>query len=65
MSTDERCHMVTVIVIGLATMTGLVWVLASTMAGESAAEKRRVSSPLQCSLPFTLTEVRVNTGLAA
>lgn len=32
-----------VMIIGLVTMTGLVWVLASSMVRESEAEKRRVS----------------------
>lgn len=33
--------MVAVILIGLGTMTALVWVLATTLDRESAAEKRR------------------------
>lgn len=37
-ASGERCHMV--IIIGLVTMGALVWVLTSTMARESEAEKR-------------------------
>ncbi|MBD0315243.1 MAG: hypothetical protein ICV75_00995 [Nitrospiraceae bacterium] len=43
--------MVTVILFGLATMTALVWTVTSTMALEIAAEKRRVATPFQHSLP--------------
>jgi hypothetical protein len=62
---DERYHMVTVIVIGLATMTALVWTVASTMAREIAAEKRRVALPFQHRLPFTLTDGSEEAPLAA
>ena len=31
-------------IIGLATMTGLVWLLAWSMAGESESEKRRIGA---------------------
>jgi hypothetical protein len=56
--------MVTVILIGLSTMTALVWVLATTLARESAAEKRRVRMPFQ-DLPCALTEVHQDARLAA
>lgn len=31
-------------IIGVATMIGLVWLIASSMAGESESERRRIAS---------------------
>ena len=49
-----------VMIIGLVTMTALVWVLASSLARESDAEKRRVVNGLSEYKPssITLTEFR-------
>jgi hypothetical protein len=46
-----------VMMIGLITMMALVWVLASSMARESDAEKRRMNMHLRYGLPHTLTDV--------
>jgi hypothetical protein len=54
-----------VTVIGIVTMTALVLVLASSMARESEAEKRRVSLPSGYGLPPTLTDVRETVQEAA
>lgn len=47
-----------VIVIGIVTMSALLWVLAYSMARESEAEKRRVSMSSERGLPITLIDVR-------
>lgn len=54
-----------VMMIGLVTMTALVWVLASSMTRESEAEKRRMSMPSGYGLPPTLTDVRETVKEAA
>ncbi len=54
-----------IMVIGFATMTGLVWVLADGMARESEAEKRRMGTPSDCGLPPALTEIRETLKEAA
>jgi hypothetical protein len=52
---DEVCFEggVIVFMIGFFTMGGLVWVLAFCMAGESDAERRRVTAPSGHGVPPT------------
>jgi hypothetical protein len=54
-----------VMMIGIVTMTALVWVLASSMARESEAERRRVSMPFGSGLSPTLTDVHETVKEAA
>ncbi|MBI4401435.1 MAG: hypothetical protein HY581_07380 [Nitrospirae bacterium] len=42
--------MLEIIVIGITSMVTLIWLLASTMATESDAEKRRLSTPAGASV---------------
>lgn len=52
-------------IIGLVTMTALVWVLASSLARESEAEKRRVNKLSGYGPSSTLTEVHAPLKEAA
>ena len=47
-----------VTMIGLVTMTALVWVLVDSLARESDAEKRRVGIGSEDGLPPSLTDRR-------
>ena len=59
----ERRYMV--MIIGFVTMGALVWVLASCMAGESEAEKRRVISGSEHAVPMPDGAARGQTRQAA
>ncbi len=54
-----------VLMIGLVTMTALVWVLVHSMACESGAEKRRLSREGGHTLPSHHTEARERFARAA
>ena len=54
-----------VAVIGIVTMSSLVWVLASSMARESDAERRRMSMPSAKDSSPSFTASRENLKLAA
>lgn len=54
-----------IMMIGLVTMTALVWVLASSMARESEAERRRRGGPIEYDLSPTLTDVNETRNEAA
>lgn len=54
-----------VLMIGLVTMTTLIWVLAHSLAGESEAEKRRLSLESRYTIPTTPAETRGRLPLAA
>lgn len=54
-----------VLMIGFVTMGALVWVLASGMARESDAEKRRVTSGSRHDVPSIDVAARVEAGQAA
>lgn len=58
-----RLFMVTLI--GIATMSTLVWVLASCLARESDAERRRASAPSAKAFAPSLTDSREDLKLAA
>lgn len=51
--------------IGIVTMSSLVWVLASCLARESDAEKRRTSIPSAKDFSPSFTASRENLKLAA
>jgi hypothetical protein len=54
-----------VMMIGFVTIGALVWVLASCMAGESEAEKRRVISGSERAVPMPDGAARGQTRQAA
>lgn len=54
-----------VTVIGIVTMGALVWVLASCLARESDAERRRMSMSSAKNFPPSFTAERQNLKLAA
>ena len=54
-----------VLMIGLVTIAGLVWVIGSAMARESTAEKRRGSMAFGRGLSPALTDFRENMRQAA
>jgi hypothetical protein len=54
-----------VAVIGVVTVSGLIWVLASTLARESDAERRRASLPESRSLVANVAECQQKLPLAA
>jgi len=54
-----------VVMIGLVTMTTLIWTLAYSLAGESEAEKRRLSLKSSCTIPPVPAEIRGRLPLAA
>jgi len=54
-----------VTIIGIVTMTSLVWVLASCLARESDAERRRTSLPSAKDFSPHFTVSRENLKLAA
>ena len=51
-----------VVMIGIVTMTALVWVLANSMACESAAEKRRMHLSFEQGNSPTPKDVREDIG---
>lgn len=54
-----------VLMIGLVTLTALIWILAHSMACESGAEKRRLSREGGIILPSHHTEARERFAQAA
>jgi hypothetical protein len=54
-----------VMLIGIVTMSSLVWVLTVCLARESDAERRRTSTPSAKDFSPSLTVIRENLKLAA
>ncbi|MFO0706340.1 MAG: hypothetical protein U0412_05765 [Nitrospira sp.] len=54
-----------VTVIGFAAVGGLIWVLATSLARECDAERRRTNRPESRVLASTVTEQQQNLPLAA
>jgi hypothetical protein len=54
-----------IVMIGIVAMTALVWVLAYSMACESAAEKRRMHLSAEQDISPAPTDVRENMRHAA
>jgi hypothetical protein len=52
-------------IIGLVTMAALVWLLAWSMAGESASEKRRISTSRESDRFVETVTNQARTRLAA
>lgn len=60
---EIELHMV--MLIGIVTMSSLVWVLTVCLARESDAERRRTSTPSAKDFSPSLTVIRENLKLAA